>query len=356
MKKYKIYKWGDIKDCFVLPSPSSVPSEEALQKYSLLLGNGASIAVHDGLSYRSLYKEACRSGALDGNLQQLFEHFNTTNFEVILRLLLNANLINGFLNMADDKTAQAYREVKTALVRTVMDVHPKYDDVEPLLRPIADFMKNFRRVLCLNYDLLVYWAMLSSKKYLGPWFKDGFTEANSFNKNYDKFLYNPRHPAKGATMVFYPHGSLFLATDFSGDAVKLSRSDEDCLLETISSKWGQGDRIKDYMPLFISEGDPKEKLSRIMRSNYLDTVYDSELSRLDESLVIYGWSFDKRDRHIMDALAQGSLKEIAISVHKGSTDRQSWCDEVEQKIRKKSGLSQCEIYFFDAESNGCWIY
>lgn len=342
MTKRKIHKWEDIKDRFT---------------HNLLLGNGASIAVHGDLSYRSLYEKACKSGVLTKNLQELFKYFHTTNFEVLLRLLLHTKLINQALEVNDEgKTTDAYQEVKNALVTTVIDVHPKYDEVKPFLKPIARFMKSFIRVLCLNYDLLVYWAMLAGNDLYGKWFKDGFINNDgSFNNDYD-FLYNPYYGVEGSTLVFYPHGSLFLATDFSGNEVKLYSSDEHYLLETISSQWGKGDQIKDYIPLFVSEGNTKQKLSRIRQSNYLDTVYDSELSMLDESLVIYGWSVGKQDAHILDALAKGTLKEIAISVYKEDDDWKSNCDGVEKTIRKKRNLRDCKIYFFDAESKGCWIY
>ncbi|MDP2932232.1 MAG: DUF4917 family protein [Chloroflexota bacterium] len=337
-----LHDWLDIKDVF---------------GHNLLLGNGASIAVHPDLSYKSLYAQACESGALTSNVQELFKTFHTENFEVLLRLLLHAKLINEAFNIDDEgKIGQAYQQVKDALVKTVIDVHPKYDRVNYLLKPIADFMRSFKRVFCLNYDLLVYWAMLVGNDQYGTWFKDAFIEEDGSFKNDYGFLFSPHFTATGATVVFYPHGNLFLATDFFGNEVKLAGSDEERLLEKLLSQWGKGNQIEDYIPLFVSEGNTGEKLHRIRRSNYLDTVYDSELSTLEDSLVIYGWRIDKQDLHILDAIGKGKLAEIAISIYKKENDWQSNCDEVEAKIRKNPGLKQCELVFFDAESEGCWIH
>ena len=336
-----ISDWEDIKDRFT---------------HNLLLGNGASIAIHTALSYDSLYKQACASGALTMALQKLFETFKTQNFEVLLRMLLHAKLINKALDVKDEnKTTDAYQAVKEALVKTVIEVHPDNNRVKNYFQPIAVFMKNFKTIFCLNYDLLVYWAMLEGNDMYGQWFKDCFINNGAFRNDYS-FLRSPYPPAEGSTLVFYPHGSLFLATDFFGDEMKLVRSGEEYLLNQILSQWGRGSEIENYIPLFVTEGNADEKLRRIRASNYLDTVYDDELSTLKDSLVIYGWSISKQDAHILEALARGNLGEIAISIYVKSGDWQSKCNDIEAQIRKYPNLRGCTLTFFNAESKGCWIY
>ncbi len=217
-------------------------------RQNLLLGNGASIAIDSRLSYRSLYEQVCNSGKLNDELLGMFEHFETSNFEFILKLLLEASQVNKALSIEDDKTKEYYYELRDALISTIRDIHPTYASVEHLLTPIANFLMNFKTVLSLNYDLLVYWSMLVGNGNLEcQWFKDCF-DNRKFKKDFH-FLYTPYPPAKGSTLVFYPHGSLFLATDIYSDEVKLSRTTEDYLLETILSEWQE----KDYIPLFVSE-------------------------------------------------------------------------------------------------------
>ncbi len=318
---------------------------------NLLLGNGASIAIDSRLSYRSLYEQVCNSGKLNGELLTMFDHFETSNFEFIMRLLLEASQVNEALNIEDDKTKKYYFELRDALISTIRDIHPTYPSVEHLLPKIANFLVHFKTVLSLNYDLLVYWSMLvGNEKLKCQWFKDCFVNGEFENDFY--YLYFPLPPAKGSTLVFYPHGSLFLATDIYSDEVKLSRTTEDYLLETILSEWQK----KDYIPLFVSEGTTTEKFRAITRSGYLNTVYDSALSRVSGSLVIYGWSASEQDNHIFDAIDHNDITDIAISVHTENPDWESYCDRIEDRIARSHHIRESNLYFFDSQSEGCWIY
>jgi hypothetical protein len=338
-------KWINIKDDFAKDDGTC----------DLLMGNGASIAIHQELSYSSLYKQACESELLNSKIQNLFKYFHTDNFEILLKLLLHAKLINESLKIKEDETAKAYQEIKQALVKTVVSVHPTHDLIKCYLSPMADFMKPFKRVFSLNYDLLVYWAMLTGNDKYGLWFKDGFTQENgSFDLDYQR-LFKPYANVKGSTFVFYPHGSLFLATDLFGNEVKVCNSNSSYLIEAILDRWGDGSNKNDRIPLFVSEGSSPEKLMRIKRSSYLNRIYENELSNLEETLVIYGWSFDKQDKHILDSLTKKNLDSIAISVHKGK-EWESKCNEIQQKLKKYKSLKNCKLKFFDAESNDCWIH
>lgn len=309
------------------------------------------MAIDKRLSYRSLYEEVCKDGKLNDDLLRMFEYFDTTSFEFILKLLLEVSRVNEVLGIKDNKTEEYYCELRDALIDTVRDIHPTYASVENLLTPIANFLMNFRSVLSLNYDLLVYWAMLVGNDNLEcQWFKDCFV-SGIFEKDFH-YLYTPFPPAKGSTLIFYPHGSLVLATDFFGDEVKLSRSKDDCLLEEVLSKWQE----QDCIPLFVSEGNTREKFRAITRSSYLNTVYDSVLTRLGGSLLIYGWSASEQDEHILNAIDQKDISDIAISVYTKDPHWESYCDRLEDRIALTHHIKDSNIYFFDAESKGCWIY
>lgn len=332
----KLHDWAKIKNRF---------------RKNLLLGNGASIAIDSRLSYKSLYERVCEGEKLNDEILDMFKYYETTNFEFILKLLLEASQVNEVLNIEDYKTKEYYYELRGALISTIREIHPTYTSVQHLLIPIASFLANFETVLSLNYDLLVYWAMLvGNEEGECQWFKDCFVRGE-FEKDY-AYLYKPLPPATGSTIVFYPHGSLFLATDIYGDEIKLSRSIEDCLLETILSKWEE----KDYIPLFVSEGTTTEKFRAITRSNYLNSVYDSTLAKIDGSLVIYGWSAGEHDEHIFNAIDHEGITGIAISVHKENPAWEAYCDRIEDRIARTHHLRECELYFFDSKCEGCWIY
>lgn len=335
-RNVRVYDWDTMKNRFT---------------NCLLLGNGASIAIDRRFSYKLLYNEVVNCSVLNKELLRLFQHYDTQNFEFILRILLETHRVNEILNVDDNKTWQYYGELKNALIKTIRNIHPKYEEVKTHFGKIGSFMCRFNTILNLNYDLLVYWAILTFNKDNDQWFKDCFVYGE-FDPYYEDYLRKPHGNAKNATLVFYPHGSLFLATEPFGGEVKLRRSDNDYLLDSVLAKWEKDDSI----PLFISEGTSAEKLRAIRRNRYLDKVFDDELGRLHGSLAIYGWSFGDQDEHIIYALSKSGITEIAISVHKKDDNWEDYCDKVRAKILGYPRLKKCELSFFDAQSKGCWIY
>ncbi|MFC1907687.1 DUF4917 family protein [Chloroflexota bacterium] len=338
MKKYRIQQWGDIQGGFT---------------DKLLLGNGASRAVWNHFKYDSLFEEARNAGRIDIHLAKLFSDFGTNDFEYILKLLSQTNRVNEILKIEDKDTLKLYNKLQTTLIGTIQGVHPKHQEVKNLLLPMAEFMKRFDKVLSLNYDLLVYWAMMEGNDKYGNWFKDGFIDEGRFDNDYHTL--GELHNADGATLVFYPHGNLILATESLGTEVKLSRSRDKELLDIILVIWGEGE----YIPLFVSEGDTEEKLQAIRRSNYLKTVYDYEVDTHNDSLVVYGWSFRNEDEHILKGIVNGGVDRIAVSVHTSSGNPQSFCDGIEHKINKMyyslKKKRECKTFFFDSESDDVWI-
>ena len=91
------------------------------------------------------------------------------------------------------------------------------------------------------------------------------------------------------------------------------------------------------MPVFVSEGTSKQKVAAIRRSQYLTNVYEEVLPSVGEGLVVYGWSFDEKDQHVLDAISTNPPKRMAVSVFTGQTDadQQSFCHQV----LKSTGLS-----------------
>lgn len=333
----ELHKWSDIRDKFT---------------QNILLGNGASIAIDKRLSYHSLYERVCESGRLNDEIIRMFKHFRTTNFEFIMKLLLEASRVNEVLEIDDGKTKDYYYEIRDSLINTIRDIHPKHESVEDLLPKMASFLKNFAEVLSLNYDLLVYWSMLEGNERFGcQWFKDGYYYGE-FDNDFANYMYEPQPPATGATLVFYPHGSLFLVTDIDGDEKKLSRHEDEALIETVLARWKE----KDYIPLFVSEGDTTAKFHAITRSNYLRTVYDLVLRRMTGSLVIYGWSASEQDEHIFDGIDHKGITDIAVSVHTANPDWESYCERIDERFARTHNLRDSSIYFFGTQCDGCWIY
>ena len=119
----------------------------------------------------------------------------------------------------------------------------------------------------------VYWAMLEGNECRGGnWFKDCWVGPDgSFEGDWD-YLEEP-YDVDGATLVFFPHGSLLFATQPSRGEVKIAVGNAiGSLLERIVAEWS----LNNALPMFVSEGDTAQKERSISRHGYLSAVYRSK--------------------------------------------------------------------------------
>lgn len=315
----------------------------------LILGNGASISLAPSLSYHSLFEAAKNLNHLDASQQAVFDFFGTHDFEFVLRALSHANAINCYLEVVEDRTSTTYDLIKNTLIKTVKEVHPDCALAADKLQPMAAFMERFPTVFTLNYDLLIYWAIMAANDAAGGnLFKDCFGSDGRFNADYE-YLRRPHPPLASSTLVFYPHGNLALASDMWGAETKITNSASG-LLDAITAAWNLGEKT----PLFVSEGDSPKKFRSIRRSSYLNNVY-SELSRPKSSALVYGWGFGSQDSHILTALASAGISRFGVSVYTGAEDPAHFCYEVSRSIHNTKGLETAHIDFFDSCESGVWI-
>jgi len=317
---------------------------------SLLLGNGASIAVDRQFAYKNLLRAAERLGLITSELEEVFKYLKTIDFELVLEMLWHTHHINEALGIRTRKARTAYQDIRKALVEVVRKHHCSYSYVEDLLSDAADFMMKFETIVSLNYDLIVYWAMMKGNRDRGNWFKDGFVKDG---RTYDRDWQRLRKPykAKGSTLVFYPHGNLALASSLTGRDHKVVVGKASDLLGQVLDDWSCARSV----PLFVAEGVSRQKEAAIRRSEYLATVYDEVLADLGDSLVIYGWSLGDNDTHILKTILEGHLRRIAVSVrteHRKATTIRDKCQEHAKRIRSHS--KKIDVTFFSAESDGCW--
>lgn len=326
-----------------------VPWDAISRNYgsTILLGNGASIAVSPRFSYPSLLQRAADRGLLPEDAQQLFQFFGTHDFELILRVVWQAYNVNRSLGIHDQRTHIAYANVRDCLIQTVRDIHPEYHEVNALLPNIYQFLSNFRTVISLNYDLVVYWAMTYGLDIAdGHAFKDCFVGGGIFSDNWQRFRV-PIWNERSTTLVFYPHGSLALCRNKIEQELKIHNGNAG-LLEAIFQLW-QGEQ---FVPLFVSEGTWQQKVASIQNSYYLSTVYREVLTEPKDNLVIYGWGFGEQDLHLLQRMQGAGLRRVAVSVRRG--DEVS-CNRISQTIQGILGW-QVQVEFFDRESPGCWIH
>lgn len=310
---------------------------------TILLGNGASMAVAPSFNYRSLLEYAQQQRMIPDDVERLFQWFGTVDFELILRIVWQASNVNRSLQIPDARTHQAYINVRECLIRAVRGVHPEHDQVSARLASMYQFLKSFSTVFSLNYDLLVYWTMAYGFDIQdGHSFKDCFVNG-TFDADWQRF----REPYRGreSTLVFYPHGNLALCRNPLEEEFKL-QSNGFALLDSILAEW-ESARV---VPLFVCEGIRPKKIASIQSSYYLSTVYREVMASQQQTLTVLGWGLGEQDLHLLPRFARAGIRRVAVSVFQSN---QTYCNHAFETIQQH--LGQVQIDFFDSGSPGCWI-
>lgn len=327
---FQIENWLDISEQF---------------NETILLGNGASISIDQNFCYSSLKQHAIENGLLTEHVQRLFDYFETDDFELILRLVWQASKVNIALQIKDNATQDAYLHVRECLIQSVRSISPDYSDVEDQFENITNFLKPFKTILSLNYDLSLYWViMYANRTRDGHTFKDCFVHG-TFDDDWQRFRSSISQFDRQISLVFYPHGSLMLARNILEHETKLEAHGSD-LLTQILREW----ESSNYVPLFVSEGTSEQKVQSIQSSNYLNTVYREVLPQTGSNLTIYGWGFGEHDIHILKKLGKGEIERVAVSVFNKD---QGYCARVHQMLKDHLG-ADIQVTFFDCLSPAVW--
>jgi hypothetical protein len=313
----------------------------------LLLGNGASQAIWTRFSYRSLYEIACdphQPHPLTPVDQAFFAHMNTTNFEAVLSALATTKMVCGHLNKEFGDVQDRYDSIRLALIGAVQSVHIQFDRIpEETKRLLAAYLHHHRYIYSTNYDLLVYWSIMTHPEY----FKDFlWGHEQSFESSDSQEWDDP------ATKVLYLHGALHLYHNVEGRTKKkvyLEGENRDLL--------SQFDVAGDWIPLFISEGTSADKLRSIRRNEYLNfALWKFAYHR--GPLVVFGHSLSQEyDKHIIDAIANWPAYDkwrfeldskrgryIAVSLYPAIGPEQI----IAEKNRLTSLLKPHNVEFFDS--------
>lgn len=323
------------------------PWYELAQRYNgtILLGNGASMAVSPSFGYDSLLEHVTQSESLAEDARRLFDFFNTKDFELILRIVWQASNVNKSLEIEDARTHEAYLRIRECLIQAVRNVHPEHHEISGQLPYLYDFLKRFNTVISLNYDLIVYWAVAYGLDIPDRHkFKDCFLGGGVFAEDWQR-LRTPYDNEQSSTLVFYPHGSLVLCRNRVEQERKIHIQGSG-LLESILERW----QSEEVVPLFVSEGTHMQKVSSIQNSFYLSTVYREVLAEPRESLVILGWGMGEHDVHLLKRMAGSGINRVAVSVFRRD---QAYCNRVNLLIKEHLGHDTL-VEFFDSESPGCW--
>jgi hypothetical protein len=301
----------------------------------LLIGNGASVAVADSFDYDSLYTVAC-SDTLEEPLgpaaQALFSEFGTTNFEYILASLKIAGQVCAAAGIEAEELPSLYEEVQRALFDAVAHIHVDWNSVATTTLPrIRQEVVRYDSVFSTNYDLVLYWAILSEGNAYD--FRDFFWNVGN------RFVSTSTDVWFNSTVVYYLHGGLHLRRTTDGGSFKQTAGGAN-LLSQFPTSWD-----REETPLLISEGTSTDKLISINRSDYLSFAYRSFVDH-DSNLVIFGHGLGEADDHIVRAINSWGQIQVAVSVR---SDADHVVRQRKQWIAQR--LPHADIWFYDADTH-----
>ena len=342
-----------------MPQPPLLSYSDVLaetdENRHLLLGNGFSISCRQNVfTYGRLFDRADFANL--ARARKAFDVLGTKNFEAVIRALRNFALLAGVYapSDADGKSragedADALREV---LVGAVANSHPDrpHDIQSSEYLKCREFLRSYKSINTLNYDLLLYWALMQDK--LGDKeipCDDGFRKPADDPKA-DYVSWDPDNSKRQT--VRYLHGALHLF-DTGPEMKKFTWNNTQVpLIEQIRAALKQ-----EFYPVFVSEGTSDEKVERIRHNDYLCKMYRS-FTEIQGALVVFGHSLDASDDHIFtDRIGRhGKTSQLYVSLHGDPTSA-----SYKGIIRKASALSnlrrgkwRLDVKYFDADTASVW--
>lgn len=321
---------------------------------NLLLGNGFSRHFDSRFHYDSLF-ETCKDKYFSKDDIKIFQKFNTSDFEIVLRMLyfsselgsavINESIeeiegINKEVTKYNEFIISKYGKIRDSLISAIKDGHITYEEICEgfQLEIIKKSIHRFDKVFTLNYDLLPYWATMSnSSKFVDFFFGTYFDLSQT-----DIF------PGKKA--IYYLHGSLYLYQESLYEYGRVGKicSYGEGLLNRLSNLFEDG-----RVPLFVSEGTSEQKKKKIYSNSYLSFCSNS-LKNIDGTLTIFGWAFAEQDQHIIDLINNNeeNITKIAISIFTGNGEIPE--NEITKLVRsiksKLHNFHDSKITFFDSET------
>lgn len=254
-----------------------------------------------------------------------------------------------------EKIIEANNVLKNSLIEAVKELHPEHvfkvseDKSKCCHIFLNEYLSHEGKVFSTNYDLLPYWILMRNESKFAI---DGF----------GREVENPEEVLKGkepefselrwgknkdSQTVFYLHGALPIF-DTGIEVVKEVYDSQHYLLEKIHERMAS----KAY-PIFVTAGGAQEKLNHIMHNKYLAYCYD-QFSKIEGSLVTFGFNFGEYDSHIIDAINKAAhqgqksgnkLHSIYVGVY--SDENLNYINEIKHKFL-------CKVNFYNAKTAGIW--
>ena len=294
---------------------------------------------------------------LNSNTKKVFETLNTTDFEAVMKYLLQAETLTKIYDPGNSILAQKFAEdaniLRDILAKAIASNHPERMDEIPDGKFVScrKFLSNFKKgkIYTLNYDLLLYWALMRSDiDNLNVTRDDGFRFPSGDPKDYVVWDFGDARNQN----LFYLHGALHIF-DAGAEIQKYTWSNTGIALV---------DQIREALeenrfPIYVAEGTSDFKLNRILHNSFLIRGYRS-LSEIGGSLFIFGHSLQENDDHVLKCIERNKVKKVCVSIFGGpnTSDNQYIINRANALAqgRKSKFDKGLEVQFFDAESAEVW--
>jgi hypothetical protein len=327
-------------------------------KKHVLLGNGFSISLKpDIFSYGSLYENADFSAA--PHVPALFEALETKDFEIVIQYLQNAAKVVEVYRPNLKRLAASLRHdaaaIKNALVAAVARRHPDrpYDVTPAQYTACRAFLRRFDHIFTLNYDVLLYWALMQTEVDRDPLRPDDGFRHPEDDPDLPYVSWQQSHSAK----VHYLHGALHLF-DRGDEITKYTWSKTDkAIVDQIREALDE-----DNFPLFVSEGDSRSKLRRIMHNAYLHKAlrsFESCCNPAGNAIVVFGHSLANNDKHVLRCIAAGAAEHLLVELYGDPTTAGNKlairnAERLVAQRQQRRPRNHLDLVFYDAASVKLW--
>jgi len=255
--------------------------------------------------------------------------------------------------------------LKEILVTTIANNHPKVpgniseDKFQACRQFLGRFVgpRNDGRIYTLNYDLLLYWALMHDDVAEGdvPVMlrkNDGFGNDEA-DPDTDYVVWQGETGAN-AQRVFYLHGALHLF-DAGTELKKYTwiRKGDPLIVQAREAM------AANAYPLFVSEGRSSQKREKIRHNAYLHHGYKSFVTICQQnsgSLFVFGHSFAENDDHILSRIGRGKFPAMYVGLYGDPNSPSN--RRIQQRAQQLSGMRiaarPLEIRYFSAASARVW--
>jgi hypothetical protein len=323
------------------------------KKRKVLLGNGFSRACKDDIfSYEALYEQADFQN-LSPSAREAFSALSTRDFEIVIRALRQtAQLAVVYVPDRPELVTTLIKDAKglrDVLVETIARNHPArpQDIAADRYQACRKFLDNFECIYTLNYDLLLYWALMQDELPPMEFFEveDGFRKPEEPNADYVAWDSGSSH----TQTVYYMHGALHIF-DAGSELQKYTWCNTQiALIDQIKAALDRND-----FPLFVAEDTHTAKLERIMHHAYLGKA-KSSFEKIGNDLFVFGFAFGQSDDHILQLMGDNKVKQMFVSLY-GDPDSEGNKRIIQraESIKARRNKYKLDVKYFKAETTQVW--